>query len=486
MAVSLYTSRVVLITLGVEDFGLYNAVAGFVTMFAFLNSAMASATQRFLAFEIGQKNIFQLGNVFSMSVNIHLLIVIVILTFAETVGLWFLNTQLTIPAERMDAARWVYQFSILMLVVNMLSVPYNALIIAHERMNVFAWVSIAEVGLQLLIVFMLQWFGFDKLKLYAVLMFIVALVIRFIYGIYCNRKFKESHFRIFWDKPLFKTLLSYAGWNLWGSSAYVLMGQGINVLLNIFFGPVVNAAYGIAYRLQGAVNRFVHSFQMAINPAIVKAYAANDLGYMYQLVFFGAKYSYFLSFTLSLPLFLETDIILELWLSKVPEYTVVFSRLVLINTLINSISRPLMFAAQASGKIRLYQGVVGSLLLLNLPVSYWFLKIGYSPETTFLVAVVISIVLLFARLAIIRSLVKLRIREYLREVLLRIIPTTFVAVLIPLLIICFFPEGFNRFLLTLFSSLIMGCISIYFIGLKQLERIIVRRKIHELIRKVQL
>jgi len=275
MAVTLYTSRIILNILGVEDYGIYNVVGGFVTMFGFLNSAMASATQRFFSFEIGRKDYNQLRNVFSMSVNIHFIIAVAILLIAETVGLWFVNTQLTIPHERMVAARWVYHFSVFALMVNMVSVPYNAIIIAHERMKVFARISIIEVGLKLLIVFMLQWFGFDKLKFYAVLMFIVALLIRLIYGIYCNRSFKESKFRKYWDKTLFNTLINYAGWNLWGNAASIIMGQGVNVLLNIFFGPVVNAARGIAYQVRSALNQFVFNFQLAMNPQIIKSYAAD-------------------------------------------------------------------------------------------------------------------------------------------------------------------------------------------------------------------
>jgi len=484
-AVSLYTSRVILNTLGVEDFGIYNAVAGFVIMFAFLNSAMASATQRFLAFEIGLVDKLQLRNVFSMSVNIHFLIALIIFIFAETLGLWFVNTQLTIPAERMTAARWVYQFSILMLMVNMVSVPYNAMIIAHERMNVFAWVSIAEVILKLFIVFMLQWFGFDKLKFYAVLMFGVALLIRLIYGIYCNIKFKESKFRFYWDKPLFKTLVSYAGWNLWGNSAGVIMGQGINVLLNIFFGPAVNAAYGIAYQIKGAVNNFVNNFQMALNPSIIKSYAANDLKYMHQLILRGAKYSYFLLFTLSLPILLETEIILKLWLKTVPEFTVAFTQLVIININIESISRPLMTAAQASGKIKLYQGVVGGLLILNLPVSYLFLKLGFQPESTLWVSIAISVIALFIRLKIISMLVKLEVLEYLKKVLLRIIPTTLTAIFIPILIITNLKDGFYRLIISILFSLICIGVSIYFIGLEKTERTFLKIKLKQVFAKIK-
>ena len=485
MAVSLYTSRIVLNTLGVEDYGIYSVVGGFVAMFGFLNSAMASATQRFLSFEIGRKDFVQLRNVFSMSINIHFIIAFVILLLAETIGLWFVNTQLTIPPDRMVASQWVYQFSILALIVNIVSVPYNAIIIAHERMNVFAWVSIAEVSLKLLIVFMLQWFGFDKLKMFAVLTFAISVIIRLIYGIYCRYKFKESKFRFFWDKPLFKTLMSYAGWNLWGNAASVIMGQGVNILLNIFFGPVVNAARAIAFQVNGAVNQFVSNFQMAMNPQIIKSYASGDLRYMHQLVFQGAKYSFFLLYIMSLPIFLEAEIILRLWLKIVPEYTVIFTRLVIVNILIESISGPLMTAAQASGRIKLYQSVVGFILVLNLPISYLLLKMGASPEVTLYVGISLSIIALYARLKIISPLVNLSIMEYLNAVVLRIIPVVLVAFIPPIIVYLSLEENFIRLLLTGITSIMSVLTTIYYIGLSKTEQLFMNRKVKQLISKIK-
>ena len=471
MLVSLYTSRVVLNTLGVEDFGIYNVVGGFVSMFGFLNSAMASATQRFLSFEIGKGDRDQLRNVFSMSVNIHFLIAFIILILAETVGLWFVNTQLTIPAGRMGAAQWVYQFSILAMMIYMVSVPYNAMIIAHERMNVFAWVSIAEVGLKLFIVFMLQWFGFDKLKFYAILTFCVSLIIRFIYGFYCSRHFKESKFRFFWNRPLFKTLVSYASWNLWGNIAAVLKDQGVNVLLNMFFGPVINAARGIAYQVSSAINQFVANFQMAMNPQIIKSYAVDNLKYMHQLIFRGAKYSFFLLFTLSLPILLETEQILRLWLKTVPEYTVIFTRLVIINVLIDCISGPLMTAAQASGKIKLYQSVVGGLLILNLPVSYLFLKLGFQPQVTIYISIGISIIALTLRLLILKKLVKLKLDKFFYQVILKIMIVSFTAVVIPLLFYIFMDISIHRFIIVALAAIVSSINVIFFLGLSSDEKI---------------
>ena len=476
MGISLYTSRVVLNVLGVENFGIYNVVGGFVTMFSFLSHAMASATQRFFSFEIGRQDYNQLRNVFSMSVKIHLLIAFIILLFAETIGLWFLNTQLVIPADRMNAARWVYQFSILTLIVNVINVPYNAIIIAHERMNVYAWISISEVSLKLLSVFILQWYGVDKLIFYAILIFSISVIIRLIYGLYCSRNFKEINVWGYWDKTLFKTLINYAAWNLWGNAAVAIMGQGVNVLLNIFFGPVINAARGIAYQVLGAVHGFVLNFQMAINPQIIKSFASNDLKYMHLLIFRGAKYSFFLLFALSVPIIFETEIILRLWLKNVPDYTVIFTRLVIVYILIESISGPLMTAAQASGRIKLYQGVDGGLLILNLPVSYIFLKLGYGPEITFIVSICISMVALYARLKIISPLVNLNIYSFMKSVLLKIIPVSFITIILPLCITCYLSESFWRLLLTSIISVLVLGLSIYLIGLERDEQTFVKSK----------
>lgn len=470
MAVSLYTSRIVLNTLGVTDYGIYNVVGGFITMFGFLSNSMASATQRFLSFELGRKDYVQLGRVFSMSINIHFLIAVIILLLGETVGLWFVNTQLIIPVERMAAANWVYQFSVLAFLVNVVSVPYNANIIAHERMNIYAWVSIVEVSLKLLIVLMLQWFGFDKLKFYAVLIFIVSLIIRIVYGLYCKKNFLETRYQLFWDRTLFNTLFNYASWNLWGNAAVALYSQGVNILLNIYFGPVVNAARGIAYQVRGAVNGFVQNFQVAMNPQIVKSFASEDLKYMHQLISQGAKYSFFLLYVLSLPILLETKVVLRLWLKIVPEYTVIFTQLVIINILIDSISGPLITAAQASGKIKLYQGVVGGLLLIILPLSYIFVKHGYPPEVTLYISITMSIIAFIARLIIINKLVKLKISNFFLEVILRVIFVVLSSLLFSLFVQSLFDESIYRFFLIGLLAILSSLSFIYLLGLNDIER----------------
>lgn len=486
MLVSLYTSRIILNTLGVVDFGIYNVVGGVVAMFSFLHGAMATGTQRFLSFEIGKKDFVQLGKVFNMSVNIHVIISLIILFFAETIGLWFLNTHLVLPPERMEAANWVYQFSILTFMITIWSVPYDASIIAHERMSAYAYVSIAEVALKLLIVFMLQWIVFDKLKLYGILVFGVSVLIRIIYGIYCKRNFSECKYQFSWDKELFKTMLSFNGWNLWGNIAAVTYNQGINILLNIFFGPVVNAARGITFQVNGAVNAFVSNFQMAMNPQIVKSFASDNIKFMHELIYKGAKYSYFLLLFLVLPVIIETKIILLLWLKIVPDYTVIFCRLILLNSLIDSLSGTIGTSVLASGKIKKYHLLVGGLQLLILPLSYLFLKLGYPPQTTLYISIFFSVLSLFSRLIITSPLVNLSIMTFVKSVLVPIAIVTVIAVILPLIVSFNFEEGIGRLLIVCVISVLSVTASIYRVGLKVEEQNFMKLKLKQIIAKIKL
>lgn len=475
MAVTLYTSRVVLQTLGVDDFGIYSVVVGFVTMLGFLNSAMSSATQRFLSFELGKPGDKDMRGIFSMSLNIHVLIAVFVLVLGETVGLWFVKTQMTIPADRMLAAEWVFHFALLSFMVTIVSVPYNALIIAHERMSVFAWVSIIDVTLKLLIVFMLSWFGMDKLILYAVLSLAVVFIVFMVYRSYCKIRFKESRFRLYWDKKLFNIMLSYTGWNLWGNIAAVMSGQGVNVLLNIFFGPSVNAARAIAMQVSAALNSFVQNLQAAINPQIIKSYAADDMTYMHRLVCYGAKYNFFVLFILSMPVLINTEIILKTWLGTVPEYTVIFLQLTIANILIDSISAPLMTSAQATGKIRLYQSVVGGILLLNVPFSYFSLKAGGVPYTVVYVGIAASILAFLARLIIIKHIINFPINLFFKKAVFRGILVTITTVTIYKIIHHILQVPLN-FLVE--STIVTLCLllSIYMFGLEKKERSFILNK----------
>lgn len=481
MVVTLYTSRVVLKILGVEDYGIYNVVGGIVVMFSFLNSSMSSAVQRFLSFEIGKGDYKQFQKVFSQAISIHIFIAILIVILAETIGLWFLNTQMNIPLFRMSAAQWVYQFSILTFVMSVIQVPYNASIISHEKMSMYAYVSIIEVILRLLIVFVLVWTRIDKLKLYAVLMFAVTCLVTWIYQFYCKRKLKGCHYVFCWDKKLFGKLINFSGWNLFGNISWVTLGQGLNILLNIFFGPVVNTARAISFQVNSAVSVFVSNFRLAVNPQVVKSYASNNHIYMKKLVFESAKYSYYLLFLLSLPVLLETHIILKLWLGMVPEYTVLFTQLILISTLIQSFDASFAIIFQAVGKIKENQFASGLIYLLVLPASYLFFKLGYSSPAlvfylqiaaTFLVSFVVKIYLL-------NSIIHIPYSEYFKLLFWPVSKVTCCALIIPLVFRYYYPATFLRFIMVIVLSGISVLFSIYYIGLTQGMRSEVKNYIHK-------
>ena len=472
MIVTLYTSRIVLNVLGVEDFGIYNVVGGVVTMFTFINSAMAGATQRFLTFELGKQNLVKLHNVFCTSIGIHVLISLLIFILAETVGLWFMNTYMSIPPERMDAAYWVFQFSVFSAIVMIMSVPYNALIIAHEKMSAFAYISILEVLLKLAIVYVLLIVNTDKLKLYAVLLFCIQLFIRLIYGRYCNKNFTESRYKLFYDKKLFVEMTSFATWSLFGNLSSVAFTQGVNILLNMFFGPIVNAARAVAVQVQSAVLSFVYNFQIALNPQITKNYATGDYKQLHLLIFASGRYSYYLLLLLSLPIVFETNYILTLWLGEVPEHTVNFLRLILCIMLVDALANPLITAASATGKIKIYQSVIGSILLMIVPISYIVLKLGAQPESVFIVHFIMIVMAQVARLFIIRPMIKLSLFRYFKEVVIKVILVTFVSIVLPLCVTLYFSfvNDFIRFVSVSFACIFSTLISVYYWGIGNEER----------------
>lgn len=485
MLVSLYTSRVVLNTLGVEDFGIYNVVGGIVTMFTFMNGAMANATQRYLTFELGRGDYIRLHKVFCTSMHIHALISLTIFILAETIGLWFLYTQMTIPSNRMDAAFWVYQFAVLSCIVVLMSVPYNASIIAHEKMSAFAYISILEVVLKLLIVYMLMWFDFDKLKLYAVLMFCVQMISRITYGCYCGKHFEETRYQRIWDRKLFCEMTGFAGWSLFGNLAAVAFTQGLNILLNMFFGPVVNAARGIAVQVQNAIQSFCANFQMALNPQITKYYASSDLKQMHSLVFASSKYSFFLLLFLSLPVIIEAEQILTVWLKIVPAHTVNFVRLILCITMVDAVANPLTVSAQATGKIKTYQAVVGGILLLIVPVAYLVLELGGEPENAFAVHFIFVFLAQIARIWMIRPMIRLSVREYVKKVICRIAGVVMLSVILPMIVYEMLAPSLIRFLLIGVMCVVSVGIAVYFVGLQRNERMFVYAKVKQVIHHKQ-
>lgn len=483
MLVTIYTSRIILNTLGIEDFGIYNVVCGVVAMFSFLNSSMGAATSRFLIFELGKKDYQQLKKVFNASLSSHIGIALVVLLFAETIGLWFLTHKLVIPEGRMGAALWTYQFSILTTMVTLTQVPYNALIIAHERMNVYAYVSVLDVILKLVIVYILTISNFDKMKLYATLFFLVSLTIAITYRFYCKKQFAESSLSFQWDKGLYKKLFSFSIWELYGGFALMGMGQGLNILLNMYFGPTVNAARGIAYQLQGAIAGFGDNFMTAAKPQIVKLYAENKVTQMMKLVFASSKYSFFLTFFLSLPLLLETRFVLDIWLKITPDYTVSFCRLVLVNNLIWSLRGPIVTSFHAVGKIKVANLVCGSLFYLIIVVSYLCLKMGLPPESVFIVTIVVSILVQMTELLLLKLFIPYSVRSYFREVLWLAFLVMLISGIIPYLLTIILVPGFIRFLAVGFTCVITIATLVYYIGIDLETRNFVVRKIKTTIQK---
>lgn len=472
--------------LGVEDYGTYNVVGGVVTMFGFFNGAMSSATQRFLSFDLGRKDYVQLRKTFNATQLIHIGIALLIFVLAETIGLWFVNTQLNLPEDRMEAARWVYHFAVLSFMISIIQVPYNSILIARERMSVYAYMSILEVLLKLLIVFMLTWIAFDKLKLYGILLFAVSFIMAFIYRIYCLKQFDETRFELVKDRALYKTLISYSGWNLFGNIAAVAKGQGVSIILNIFFGTVVNAAQGVANQVFAAINSFVSNFQMASNPQIIKSYASDDKAYMTNLIIRTSKFSFYLLFILTLPVMLEIEYILKIWLKLLPDYTAVFTILILINALIDTVSGPLMTALQATGKIKVYQSVVGILLILILPISYLFFRFGFPPESTFYVSICVAIMAFIFRVLLTkRQIPEFSIRQFLQEIVIRNIPVVLLSILIPWLIRINIQVGFTRLVIVTLTSLSISTIAIYLIGLKRTEQTFVRNAMTAFVTKIK-
>lgn len=468
--VGLYTSRIVLQTLGVEDFGIYNVVGGVITFFGLLNSAMSSSTSRYLTFALGRQDIELSKTYFGVSLFVHFVIAVCICLVAGPIGTWFIEHRMVIPDDRLDAAFWVFYCSIATTFLAIVNVPLGATIIAHEKMGFLAYFSIADTLLKLGGVLVLQVVGADKLKAYALILLTVQVIGQVVYWTYCYRNFMEAKTGMVWNKRVVKEMTSFAGWSLIGDSAVVLFTEGVNLLLNIFFGAVVNAARGIAVQVQGLLMRFVAGFQTAINPQITKSYAGNDLAYMHKLIYTSSKYSFFLMLLLSLPIFLEAKVVLSIWLGTVPEYTVEFLRFMFVISLIDCLANPLVLSAKATGRIRQYQLILGTLLLTIVPISYLFLKSGYSPLIVFWVHLIIVLIGQVARVLLIRRLINLSVRQYMSNVVWPCLGGMIVSAIFPVVCYLSLTPSIVRLLsvgaLTVFST----ASYVYFVAMEHRER----------------
>ena len=470
MAVSLYTSRVILSSLGVEDYGIYNVVGGFIGMLAFLNGAMSGSTQRFITVELGRGSNESLKRIFSTCVITHAIIALLVFVIAETVGLWFVIEKMVIPNGRMTAAIIVYQCSVVTSIVQIMSYPYNADIIAHEKMSAFAYISIYEAFAHLAIAFIIRIGSFDRLSLYAIALLVVKTSVIMIYRLYCKKHFIETSIQWVFDKKLIKEMISFTGWNMWGGLDGTLMGQGINVLLNLFFGPTVNAARGLAVQVQNAVHQFATNFQMAMNPQIMKTYAAGEMKTMHTLIFRSAKFTFMLLLCIMLPLIIEVDSILGVWLKEVPEYTNIFVCLTLTICLIDSVSNPFMTASAATGKVKVYQSVVGGILISIVPIAYIVLRLGAEPYAVFIVHLIVASIAFIARLIIVKRLINLSMRQYCINVIVPCVGVLIPSIAFAALINRIDSNTFMIALIKIALIIIIVAVSSFVFGLSRSER----------------
>lgn len=468
--VSLYTSRVVLQVLGVEDYGIYGVVGGVVAMFSFLNSTMAGATSRFLTFEMGKGDKKRLRDTFSSALIIHIGIALLVFILAETVGLWFLNNKLVIPEGRMGAAHWVYQCSILSTIFGITQVPYNALIISHERMGIYAYIEILNVSLKLLIVFLLTIFTIDKLKVYAVLVLIVSIIIRMIYRIYCMRNFSESHFHFTFKKDILKPMLSFSGWDFYGNMCVIVRKQGTNFLINNFFGVIANTASSIATTVSGVVSGFAFNIITAFRPRIIKSYSQGNWNEMQTMINNAIKFSTLFLNMLTIPFLFETSFIIQLWLGQVPQYVEPLIRLTLIANCVGNINSIIVIGIHATGRIKRISFLTGTLFLLTIPISFFLLRLGCNVETVYIVNVLSNIFIVLLNLWIIKKQIdNINILSIIKVIVLSIL-ITLLSVILILFIYKSMDEGFIRLIAISICDLITMLLFTYIFGLDRKQR----------------
>ncbi len=471
MLVSLYTVRVVLKILGEEDYGIYNVVAGVVVLFSFVNAAMTDSTQRFLNYALGKKDNDKVNQIFSASLVIHTAIAGIFLLAAETIGLWFVNNKLNIPAERHSAAMIVYQLSIAASLFGILRVPYNAVIIAYEKMSFFAGISILEAVFKLAIVYCLTITTFDELITYAFLTTIISVVFLLVYKLYCNKKFETANYKNVKNKQLTKDLISFSSWSLFGATANVCNQQGTNVVMNIFTNVTANAAMGIANQVNTAVFSFVSNFQLAFKPQLIKLYAADQKKDFMNLILRTSKFSFFLLFIIVLPLYLNTDFVLNIWLENPPEYSIQFVRLILICSLIEAINGPLWMSIQATGKIKNYQLIVSALIFMNLPMCIVAFKLGASPLCVLTIRLIMLFITTIWRIFYLSGKIQLPVAGFFRQVLLRCSVIGLTAYF-GCVVICktFVLNEIPAFFVSCALAVSVSVLLIYFIGVNKSEK----------------
>ena len=483
MVISLYTSRVILQVLGVEDYGVYQVVGGLVAMFSIISSSLSNAISRFITFEIGSGNTEKLKRIFATSILIQIGISILVVIVAEAIGIWFLYNKMQIPEDRMEAAQWVLHCSLITFCLNLLSVPYNACIIAHERMKAFAYVSVIEVSLKLTVVYLIAISPIDHLVSYAVLLTIVAAVIRLVYSVYCHKHFEESKAKIVFDKTIFREMLGFSGWSFFNNTSFILNTQGVSMLMNVFFGVTVNAARGIATQVEGAVLQFVNNFTTALNPQITKSYANGDLQSMHTLICRGAKFSYFSMLLLSLPIIFEANQILRMWLVNVPDHTVIFVQLSLIMGMCDCIGTTGYTACVATGKMKRYSLTITPLIVLEFPLTLVLFIWGAPVESTYYLYIVIKILVLFLRMYLMQRMVGLNSVLYVKGVFVPIVLTTLFSVLFPVFVVSIMDESLLRLLILTVITIVSVTGATLMLGMTHNERNFILQKCSSILAK---
>ena len=469
MGISLYTSRLVLNTLGFEDYGIYNIVGGVIVLFGFISSALTGATRRFLNFSLGKQNELETRNTFSVCFSIHVLIAILIFILSETIGLWFLNTYLNIPENRLYAANWVYQLSIVSTCIGIIGIPFDSTIVAYEKMSIYAYISIIEGFLKLLIVFLLIASPFDKLIYYASLILVISILISGFKWFYCIKEFPICQIKLNFEGKAFKEILSFSGWSLFGQIAYIGSTTGLNMIINIFFGVILNAAMGIAQQVNSAVYNFVSNFQVAFNPQLVQSYSSGDMEAHRRLISRSSRLSYYLLFIIALPILVNTNFILQIWLTDVPDKTTIFTQLIIIFSLIEAIGAPLWMSMQAIGRIKIYQIIISSINILNLPFAYLSLKYQSSAESIFYIKIVLGIIMYIFRILYVLPKIQYSIVKYIRGVLFPSLSVTIISGL-GVYIVSLYTVELYKFIFTTITSISFCILTIYFIGINKEER----------------
>lgn len=484
LGLGLYTSRVVLNVLGVQDYGIYNVVGGIVVVLSFLNSAMLGATQRFMNVALGQRDQEQLNTIFSNALLLHIIIGLIIFVFSETVGLWFVNNYLDIPEGRLGAANWVYQFSVFSFVISVVRSPYSACVVAHEKMTAYAWITMIDVILKLVIVILLPFTKFDKLVLYSFLLFAGSIVTTFVYVIYCKKHFEESNVKsLRVNKEVMRSMTSFSGWTVMGNLSFIGHTQGIAIVINMFFGVAINAAQGIATQVNSYVKDFVSNFTMALNPQIVKTYAAGEFDEMHKLIFRGCKIAILMIGVLILPLLLETPTILEVWLKIVPDQTISFVRVILLITLVDSYSRPLITAQNATGNIKNYQIVMTCLGLTHIPIAWLFFSLGFGPVYAQYIYLALTIIMQVVRTVWVSRSVNFSLGSFFWDVIFRCLFACAVASIIPIILHSIMPQGFVTSVIICTLCVVFMAVSAMYIGFNKQERIAILSMIKKRIKK---